>query len=269
MSYVSVDESRQSGLPIEAYEFVGTYETYRYVNSDRRIQFFGNWYEPIPINRDEAVYGDQAQDGVEMTLELPVTAQLIVDYAFNIAPPDLDLTVYRCHIGLDFAVDPIVFWQGPVTGFNVEKDIAKVRIPSILENVFSGNMPNFYYQQSCNHTLYGSLCGLAESSFRVNALVTAINGQLITVDDDGYADNFLKAGMIRIIGSNERRLILSNVANVLTIFMPFSNLLVGETIQLVVGCDHTFTTCKAKFSNGRNFGGFPYIPTDNPFQGEL
>ena len=269
MSYLTVDQSRESGLPVEAYEFIGTYQTYRYVNADRRIHFFGEWYEPLPITREEAVYGDQAQDGVEMTLDMPQTAQLIQDYAFNVSPPDLDVTVYRCHIGLNFSVNPIVFWQGPVTGFSIEGDNAKVRIPSILENVFAGNLPNFYFQQSCNHTLYGQFCGLNKNDFTVTATVTDIDGQEVTVDDDGYANNFLKAGVIRIPGVSERRLILSNIDNVIKIFFPFSRLLVGDTVELMVGCDHSIATCRAKFSNGRRFGGFLYIPSDNPFQGSL
>ena len=269
MTYKSVDESASGGLPVEAYEFVGTYRTYRYTNADRIINFFGEDYFPLPIKREEAVAGDQSQDGVEMTIELPQTAEIVIDYALSIAPPDLNLTVYRCHIGLDFTVDPIVFWKGPVTGFNIETDICKIRIPSILENVFSGNLPNYYYQQSCNHTLFSAKCGISKPANTVNATVTVINKQFITVNDDGYADNYLKSGIMAIPGINEKRLILSNVANVIKVFFPFSKLEVGDTVELSVGCDHSFATCKAKFLNGRRFGGFPYIPKDNPFQGNI
>lgn len=34
----------------------------------------------------------------------------------------------------------------------------------------------------------------------------------------------------------------------------------GDTFQLTTGCDKTFATCKAKFSNGANFRGFPHLP---------
>lgn len=254
---------------MEAYEFVGTYKTYRYTNADRPITFFGEIYLPLSIKREEAVSGDQSQDGVEMTLDLPQTADIIGDYVHSIAPPDLDLTVYRCHIGLNFSVDPIVFWKGPVTGFNIEGDTCKVRIPSILENVFSGNLPNFFYQQSCNHTLYGPKCGISKAAFTVIATVTAVDGQFVTVDSDGYDNNFLKAGIIAVPGFNEKRLILENIDDVIKVFFPFSKLSVGDTVELSVGCDHSKPTCISKFANGRRFGGFPYVPKDNPFQGSV
>lgn len=34
----------------------------------------------------------------------------------------------------------------------------------------------------------------------------------------------------------------------------------GDTFQITAGCDKTFETCKLKFSNQRNFRGFPHMP---------
>jgi uncharacterized phage protein (TIGR02218 family) len=34
----------------------------------------------------------------------------------------------------------------------------------------------------------------------------------------------------------------------------------GDTFVVTAGCDKTFATCAAKFSNGLNFRGFPHIP---------
>lgn len=34
----------------------------------------------------------------------------------------------------------------------------------------------------------------------------------------------------------------------------------GDTFGIVAGCDKTFATCKAKFSNRQNFRGFPHLP---------
>jgi uncharacterized phage protein (TIGR02218 family) len=35
---------------------------------------------------------------------------------------------------------------------------------------------------------------------------------------------------------------------------------IGDTFQLLPGCDHTTATCNNTFSNLIHFGGFPYIP---------
>ena len=47
------------------------------------------------------------------------------------------------------------------------------------------------------------------------------------------------------------------------LFVPaIATIAVGNTFTFSAGCDHTFTTCKAKFGNGVNFGGFPHVQPD-------
>ena len=53
----------------------------------------------------------------------------------------------------------------------------------------------------------------------------------------------------------------------LTLSRAVPGLLTGAAITLYPGCDHTRATCAAKFANLDNFGGFPWIPTRNPFDG--
>lgn len=38
---------------------------------------------------------------------------------------------------------------------------------------------------------------------------------------------------------------------------------VGDTATLEAGCDRTWATCQAKFSNGNNFRGFPHLPGED------
>jgi hypothetical protein len=49
--------------------------------------------------------------------------------------------------------------------------------------------------------------------------------------------------------------------------VAFDGIAVGQAVTLYPGCDHTTTTCDGKFSNLNNYGGFPHIPTKNPFGG--
>lgn len=39
-----------------------------------------------------------------------------------------------------------------------------------------------------------------------------------------------------------------------------SPIAIGDTYIISPGCDKSFETCKAKFANGVNFGGFPHLP---------
>jgi uncharacterized phage protein (TIGR02218 family) len=46
-----------------------------------------------------------------------------------------------------------------------------------------------------------------------------------------------------------------------TLWLPMPNdIAVGHTYSVYPGCDRRFATCKAKFNNVANFGGFPHIP---------
>ena len=44
---------------------------------------------------------------------------------------------------------------------------------------------------------------------------------------------------------------------------------VGDTISVLAGCDRTWQTCYSKFDNIINFGGFPYLPIENPYIAEV
>jgi uncharacterized phage protein (TIGR02218 family) len=42
---------------------------------------------------------------------------------------------------------------------------------------------------------------------------------------------------------------------------------IGEAVTLIVGCDKSFETCRAKFANHLNFRGFPHMPGDDAMLG--
>ena len=74
-------------------------------------------------------------------------------------------------------------------------------------------------------------------------------------------------------GGLDHRLILAQDGDDVTLLLPFAENIVGSTIVLLAGCDHSITTCDTKFStpldplsNVRNFGGFPFVPTKNPHE---
>ena len=43
------------------------------------------------------------------------------------------------------------------------------------------------------------------------------------------------------------------------------NLPAGQKVRLYPGCQHTLTICATRFNNLENYGGYPFIPLDNPF----
>ena len=78
--------------------------------------------------------------------------------------------------------------------------------------------------------------------------------------ESGYFDD----GIITITsGANAgiSRRVKAYVPGQWTLQEEFPNALAGtETYSMVAGCDKTATTCRVKFSNLANFGGFPFVP---------
>lgn len=268
-TYEDFENSAHSGAPVECYKLMGTFRTYRYTSADVEQVVNGETYDPAPIKRGQVKAGTQSDDSLSLDITLPFNTAVVRDYAYAESPPRLTVEVYRVHRGSDPAVDWALYWKGKATSFTVENWVATIRVPSIFARALQGDLPNVYWQAPCNHVLYDARCQVSRPAHTIATTVLTVGRTAFTVGDDGGVANALKAGEAVCLRTGERRLIMANLAGTITINYPFVDLRVGDDVQLVDGCDHSFTTCKAKFVNGVNFGGHPYIPPDNPFSGEI
>lgn len=269
MSYDLAEGSTHDGAPVECYKFIGSFRTYRYTSADLAQTVNGEEYLPVAGRRGTVRSGTQADDTLSLEIELPFDVDVVRDYAYSESPPRLSLEVYRVHRGTSFSTDWTLLWKGTVSAFNVDGRIAKVRVPSIFSRALQGDLPNAYYQAPCNHVLYDGRCKVSRAAHETDTTVTSVGNLSFSVASDGGVDGVLAAGEAVNIRTGERRLILNNVAGTVTINYPFVDLRAGDPIELVKGCDHSFTACKVKFNNAVNFGGHPFIPTDNPFTGTI
>jgi hypothetical protein len=75
---------------------------------------------------------------------------------------------------------------------------------------------------------------------------------------------YYERGEMEITGgdnSGQRRPILTNSVNTVTVMWPFPVAIVnGDTYTIYPGCDKTTDICLARFNNADSFRGFPYIP---------
>lgn len=270
--------SLKATQPVEAYTFTGSFKTYRYTSYERQITVDGQPHIPAPISRGAVKAGDHTQDQLDVEVTLPVTLEVVQDYAFLTSPPKLrmvltafDRDVSNMYVTQASPGTPggVILWSGTVAAFSVTDRLARVRVPSNFTRALQTVVPSVFYQNPCNHVLYDSRCKVLETNFETITNVTSINNEVIEVTDDGRADNFLNAGSIQNRRTLERRLILTNIGNVITMNLPFTSVRVSDEVRLLAGCDHSFTTCRDKFSNFRNYGGHPFIPFNNPFEGRI
>jgi len=267
MTYEASDQSVHDGSPITCFKFIGTGGIYRYTDADEEVTVNGEKYFPLEgIERGTIEIGSVIDSIMTMDITLPVECDVAQRFALLRTPDNLDVEIREVHRGTNYATEWKMKWKGYTIGYSTSGRTTTVQTGTVIQAALAGEMNSVYFQTACNHTLYDARCKVIKSEHTTLSIVTAIDGNELTVADDGVANNALRAGEIRNLRTDERRFILSNALNQIDIGFPFDDLILGDEVELVKGCIHSFGECNVKFNNIPNFGGFMYVPTKNPFE---
>ena len=268
--YDILEQSVEDSAPYELYEFIGTYKNYYFTSDSIQHTFQGSIYKAISgLSRKALKIGTHDTNGIDLTIEIPITQQIIKDYGFQETPPSLTVAIYRLQRNSsEFAV----IWKGEITAITISNEIATLRSPSKFGKLLASNIPNVYIQPPCNNVLFDERCQLSRASNTLNTNVaTIISRSQITIPNLGvFPDGRFLGGEISISGKNERRTIIEQTGVSLTVNYDFSQIEIGNSIEVTVGCDHSFEGASgcSSFNNQKNFGGCPYVPgeSNNVFQ---
>lgn len=287
MTYPLKEQSDRGGHPTELYRYAGTYTNFYYTSGPVPVTWQApdedepNEYLPLNTQRSPVMNATPDDDAAEITITMPVSTDLIVIYGFQIAPPKLVLTVFRLHDADEF----VRYWQGNVENIQVARGTATIRVPSEFSAALSADFPNVYFQNPCNHNLFDPQCGVSFDDWSIETSVVAIDGKNIEVgeitvgtppvdppdpdfpDDPDYIDlDGQLLGGDAILSSGERRMIVAQVGNIITVNYPFAQINEDDTIVIAAGCDLAWKgDCKTRFNNTRRYGGQPLIPPKNIF----
>ena len=263
------EESRQDSAPVELYEFKGTYRNY-YMTSDYIPHNFNSavFIPTAGLERSSLKVGTHEDDTVDITVNLPITEQIVKDYGFQTTPPSLILTVYRLQRD---ALNWVAYWKGAVASIVVNDEFATMRIPSKFSSMLSGNIPNVYIQPPCNNVLFDELCKVSRAANSIDTSIATLNGRELSIPSlGGFPDGWFVGGEIVIPTRNERRMIVEQTGTLLKVNYEFAKISVGTPVQVTAGCDHSYEGVNGcpKFSNQPNFGGCPFVPgeSNNVFQ---
>ena len=128
------------------------------------------------------------------------------------------------------------------------------------------------FQYGCDAELGDPRCGvnLADPDYRAEAIITGGDGQRVFVlaGISGFVAGFFARGIARDeAGGRVGRIKFhrgGDGAHEIELWQPWPEALAnGARLTLTAGCDKQFATCRAKFSNARNFRGFPHMPGDD------
>lgn len=126
------------------------------------------------------------------------------------------------------------------------------------------------YGQRCDAVLGDARCGVDVAGYRETGTVSAVLDDMrIRVSGfSGFAERFFRYGLVAFTSGAAEGLVADiedhrkpGGAVELTLWLPMpAGVKAGDAVRVTAGCDKRFSTCKAKFSNGLNFRGFPHMP---------
>lgn len=272
MSFDNYESSEELGTPSELYHIDFGSNDYYLTNDIKEWDIDGNTYTPgYGLKRSSIENGKDAYDS-PITVSIDAQHPFPVKYIQNVPGIKAVVSIYRFHRNEGNGTpEKVLFWKGKVQAVDFVKQakIANITIMPLTIGL-SKTIPRYTYQGLCNHMLYDSKCGVNKASFSYSGTITSANNNKITVSglSASKGSGWAEGGYITNSTESDRRLIVSQDGDICTILFPFENSfpLVGETLKIYAGCNHTNNTCNSKFNNLDNFGGWPFIPTKNIFQ---
>lgn len=264
MTYNSFESSLELGTPVELYEFVQGLLRWNYVSGATEVIRANQIYTPSPIKRTAITQtNDVFKDSLKITL--PREDQFASQF-LSFSPEEVTtLTILRGH-----ANDPDrefrIYWKGRIVGARVSGNEVTLECESIYTSIRRPGL-RARFEYTCRHTLYGARCAVNSAAYRHDGTVLSLSGLNVTVQGAASRPNGYYTGGMLIAPNGGTRFITAHSSDVLTLSRPIPGLTGGQVVTIYPGCDHLKDTCLNKFNNLDNFGGFPFIPQRNPFDG--
>ena len=270
-------EAGRYSRPAELYKFTYGAETFRFTSEMEDVVFGGATWTALEIKRGAPSMNPRERRNTKLQLESLASERPFSDF-IDIQPAlQLDCEITRIQLdetttpspdgsnpSPEFVPAPVtgfILFDGYVTSISFAGRTCKIDMNPFNEQ-FGREIPRYKYSSLCNHVLYDSFCQVDKFSFDQSGLVNGVDGNDISVG--GFSGSAFTGGYVQNQAGNDYRMIIEHSGDTFTLLLPFRSIL-GETVTAFQGCDHTVATCKAKFNNVPNFGGYPLVPGTNPF----
>lgn len=277
MAFQDREISNDSGKPVGLYQFRWGNSFWRYTSSDQPVTVTqqNDEGEDEEVTYTPLAIGDSGMtQGTSETNDLTITMDRLAEplNLFVGTPPSdsVWITVRKIHYG---DTEALVTWVGFIGNVKPTDLVQAQVIGRSLLSSFSRDGLRCAWTRSCPYVVYDGDCTLDPADFATEVTITAINGNTITISDDGgHPLDYFSGGFFEWVadanGTKDYRSIKSSIDTTnLVIFGSADRLSVGMTIILHPGCNLTTTICEGRFNNLANFGGFEQMSGDSPFDG--
>ena len=256
--------SQKPLLEVELYAFISDSARFLLTPHEFDVDLDGDRYTTVPIERSALALGAEAAK-TALELRIPPDCPLVrhlLDASLTGETTSVTLRMARRADWDDYWWLSGTRWIGRVLGVEVADDNAHLRCESAQISLKRIGLRRLY-SRKCSHVLYSDACGATPIS--AHAVVFSTAGSSVEFDGGVPAgvSGGLPGGWLQTPGG-ARHMILRDFGSGVELLYPVS-LEPGAGVTLVVGCDHSTTTCSGRFGNLDNYGGFPAIPSKNPF----
>lgn len=248
---------------IELYRFQQGNQIFNLTNSSVVEIWEGVAYEPVRVTRSGVKHTSDLS-GFDIQITIDKESPVVPLSIFRDSDNPLSLRVIRIR-----ANEEIGIWNGRVTNASIESPVeAKLECRPIIEIVDrSGLSPT--YARECRHTLYRTGCNVNIEQYREGGEITAQDGPFVQIPlAESFPQGYFSLGFVEW-GSVSRGIMRQLPDGWFELAEPFINLSTPQAVNVYPGCNRTIDTCKNKFDNVENYGGFPWVPRKNPFDTTL
>lgn len=249
---------------VELYAFEGTSGSFRLTPHEFDVEIGGERYERCPLERSALALGAEAAKSA-LELKLPPDHALVrhlLQATLTGEATAVRLRIARREAWGEYWWLSGTRWMGRVLGVEVADDAARIRCESAQVSMKRIGLRRLY-SRACSHVLYSAACGA--TPITASASVSSSTGRSVDLAGGVPAAvaGTLAGGWLETAAGARHMIVRESSAGVELLYpVPLAP---GEGVTLAAGCDHTTATCAARFSNLDNFGGFPFIPSKNPF----
>jgi hypothetical protein len=308
VSYRQRENSVQDGDPVFRFVFTQGVNAYAFTGEPQIVADSNYTYIPVPIRVSNISQTNElAKDPVK--LEFPKTDDFASQFVGGVPEDVTTVTIFRGHVGdfdeefLFYWKGRVAgaSISGDVVRLDCENIFTSMRRPGLRAR-YQRRCRHALYQSGCKVVMSdyrqdiqvlstkGNTVTLGEEPFIDSNSRMDSNDSNLDSNDSNYDStydsvytpdlnissdpDYYVGGLLRDSRGVDRYIVAQN-GNVLTLVRrndDLSQRIVDdgpEIVQLYPGCDHTRKTCVQRFNNQVNFGGFPWLPTKNPFGNDV
>jgi uncharacterized phage protein (TIGR02218 family) len=239
--------------------------TYRFTDHDRPLFVDGEEYTPVGSPSASA---RQKTEGIGRAMNVEIRG--VID-SNAISDDDLHAGRFRGARVTEFVVDWRFPWAGKFQVFvywiretTYDQETWTAQCEGLLCRM--KNKVGQVLTRTCRHTLGDAMCRVNLAPFTVVDEVEVViedRVEFVAANITGDEEYYNGGNLTWITGQNmnivsEVKSFKSNGIFRLQLMTPFP-IAAGDRFSVVPGCDKNLTTCKNKFNNVVNFGGFPHL----------